>query len=626
MKKRAVGLLFATIILLFSPFAALGAVRAEAVVYDVPAVIEGIIAQKKASLGKPVEEKLFYGDYLATAGQSDCDWYAFGIGRYGYDEDYAAYLSMAAKNVEKRYMQEGKLHFAKATEWHRIILAVAACGGAPSSFSSFEGQPINLVADGTYNRAQTASPGRQGINGWIWGLIALDCKKYAVPEGAANDRGDFITQILKCRLADGGFAMSGEISDPDVTAMAIQALAPYYNERKVYNYTSSKLKDENGVYLAQKCTVRQAVDEALGFLSSAQLDGGDYASWGTPNAESCCQVICALTALGIDPEKDERFIKDGKSAVDGLMKYRLNNGGFVHSFTYDAQIPDALPDTANSMAGQQALYALTALWRFNNGMRSLYDMRPEFTAEEQRQITSARAKISLLGDGAQESEIRAAATAYALVEQTNRQYIYNYPLLERAATAAGLEDILPEDEQNFSGDDSDVEVTVYEFTATEKAAADNLPPASELNSGYISQLTTLKFLIDNCDDFEGKGQYKIKIDKAYNAVTEILREIEDINAEIADKLYPFDSVGLGDKKTVDAIYARYMALSDYDKTKILYFEDLQKCKTKTDNLQTALIISLGCGGAATLAVIFIIADVRRRRRKKKAALMPESEE
>ncbi len=626
MKTRTISLFLATLILLFSALAALGAVRAEASGYDIPAVIEGIVAQKKASLNKPAGEKLFYGDYLATAGQSDCDWYALGIGRYGYDEDYAAYLSMAAKNVEKRYMQEGKLHFAKATEWHRITLAVAACGGAPSSFSSFGGQPINLVADGTYNRAQTASPGRQGINGWIWGLIALDCKKYAVPEGAASDRGDFITQILKCRLADGGFAMSGDISDPDVTAMAIQALVPYYNERKIYNYTSSKLKDEKGAYLARKCTVRQAVDEALSFLSSAQLDGGDYASWGTPNAESCCQVITALTALGIDPEKDERFIKNGNTAVDGLMKYRLENGGFVHSFTYDAQIPDALPDAANSMAGQQALYALTALWRFKNGMRSLYDMRPEFTAEEKSDISSARAAISILNDKAQESEIRTAAAAYALVEQSNRQYVYNYPLLERAATAAGLEDILPEDKQDFSGDDSDVAVTVYEFTATEKAAADSLPPDEELNSGYISQLTTLKFILDNCDDFEGRGQYRIKIDKAYNRVTEILREIEDINAEIADKLYPFDSVGLGDKKTVNALYARYMALSDYDKTKILYFEDLQKCKTQTDNLQTALIVSLGCGAAAVLSVIFIIADVRRRRRKKRAALMPESEE
>ena len=61
-----------------------------------------------------------------------------------------------------------------------------------------------------------------------------------------------------------------------------------------------------------------------------QLDTGDFASWGTENVESTDQVVVALCCLGIDPLKDERFIKNGKTLLDGILKYRMSDGGFVH--------------------------------------------------------------------------------------------------------------------------------------------------------------------------------------------------------------------------------------------------------------------------------------------------------
>ncbi len=58
---------------------------------------------------------------------------------------------------------------SKATEWHRAVVAIAALGGDPTAFGNYNGQPINLIADGSYNCVLRDGPGTQGLNGWIWG-------------------------------------------------------------------------------------------------------------------------------------------------------------------------------------------------------------------------------------------------------------------------------------------------------------------------------------------------------------------------------------------------------------------------------------------------------------------------
>ena len=94
--------------------------------------------------------------------------------------------------------------------------------------------------------------------------------------------------------------------------------------------------------------------------------------------ESTAQVIVALCSLGINPNTDARFIKNGYSAIDGLMKYRnASDGGFYHSFVADPSNPSADPTQSNGMATEQSLYSLTAYWRYLNNMRNLYDFRPE---------------------------------------------------------------------------------------------------------------------------------------------------------------------------------------------------------------------------------------------------------
>ena len=151
-------------------------------------VANGIISWKKSDVGSSSDGVLMNGKYLELAGTTPGDWYVIGLSRLNVADAYDEYLAVLRDRVEERYSEPGKLNSVKATEWHRITLSVLAAGGDPTSFGVCDGEKIDLVADGTYNRGKTTSLGRQGINGWIWGLIALDSKRYSVPADAYYTR------------------------------------------------------------------------------------------------------------------------------------------------------------------------------------------------------------------------------------------------------------------------------------------------------------------------------------------------------------------------------------------------------------------------------------------------------
>lgn len=268
------------------------------------------------------------------------------MGRFGLADDYTAYLSALRSNVEVRYSTPGKLNAQKATEWHRISLAVASLGGDPTSFGTdADGNAINLIADGTYFRSRTADLGVQGINAYIWALIALDSVSGVVPDDADDTREDMINAVLEGQLENGGFRLIGETPDVDITAMAITALSPYTDREEVL----------------------RALNSAVEFLSGVQKDGGDFASWGQENLESTAQVAIALCTLGIDPENDARFVKNGNSVLDGIMKYRTADGAFAH-------ISGENGNESDSVASAQALCALCSIVRFRRGMSPLYSI------------------------------------------------------------------------------------------------------------------------------------------------------------------------------------------------------------------------------------------------------------
>ena len=326
---------------------------------DISEAIQGIMAQKRSVLGLSETDNLLSGDELTYAGSTAADWLPIGLSRCGVEDDYDAYLAALQTYVEQKYREPDKLDRVKATEWHRISLAVLACGGDPTHFGKDEnGNDINLIADGVYDRGKTMDIGAQGLNGWLWGLITLDSMTYNIPPKSSYTRMEMVKKILSFQLPDNGFNLrfaQGSTADPDITAMAIQALAPYYWD-STFN-------------------VKDPVDKALSCLSELQLDTGDFRSWGTRNSESVSQIIVALCSIGIDPQNDPRFIKNGINLLDALFYYQQEDGGFAHSYDSDPGNPFAIAGESNSMATNQALLALAAVWRQAQGMGILYDFR-----------------------------------------------------------------------------------------------------------------------------------------------------------------------------------------------------------------------------------------------------------
>lgn len=275
-----------------------------------------------------------------TAGTSGGEWVALGLARSGFISDTLAeqYAQAAYQYVKKK--GSSTMSDSKSTENSRMILALTSIGKDPTDVAGYD--LLEPLADLDYVKSQ-------GINGPIFALIALDSHDYEIPKAVAGKtqttREALIDAILAAQLSDGGWNVNGNGADADMTAMAIQALAPYY---------SSNAK------------VKSAVDDALKRLSKMQEVNGGYTSWGTANAESVAQVIVALTSLGIDPASDGRFIKNGYSTLDALATFYNDKGGFKHS--------QSDTTSSNGLATEQAYYALASWYRLKAGKTSLYDM------------------------------------------------------------------------------------------------------------------------------------------------------------------------------------------------------------------------------------------------------------
>ena len=302
-------------------------------------------------------------DGSLLAGDSLSDWIAITLERAGSDEAYEEYRETLEAAVESRYETDEKLSRVKATEWHRIALSDLACGGDPTSIGAdSDGGSIDLISDGIYNWNQTDDIATQGNNGTIFALITLDAKNYQVPEGSRYTRDVLLTKLMEAQNPDGSFGLTaGETGDVDLTAMALQAMAPYYEAgnkaEKIYSLTQGKAS-----------LIKKAVNSALSWLSQEQGEGGMFKSDEDYTSESCAQVIIALCSLGIDPQEDSRFEKDGSDVVDGLLEFRAEDGGYVHLLEdKDREYSD------RAMSSQQAGLAFCAMKRFYEDGSRLYD-------------------------------------------------------------------------------------------------------------------------------------------------------------------------------------------------------------------------------------------------------------
>ena len=239
-----------------------------------------------------------------------------------------------AKSV-KEYLDSigtAKISNTRSTAVSGVVLALSGMGENVYDFYGYN--LLEPLSDMDYIT-------NQGINGAMYALMAFDTNaEYDIPKAAEGvnqtTREKLIAEILNAQGKDGGWSFDvGNKSDADMTGIALQALAPY--------------KDNE--------SVKPAIEKALAFLSDNQGENGGFTSYGSQDSESCSQVIAGLTMLDIDVLTDSRFIKDGNTAFDMLMRYYRNYGQFAH---YE-------DGEENSISTSQAYYAIAVMYESKNG-------------------------------------------------------------------------------------------------------------------------------------------------------------------------------------------------------------------------------------------------------------------
>lgn len=240
---------------------------------------------------------------------------------------------------------------AKYSDYSKLILALTAIGVDARNVMGH-----NLLA----YLSDYENVSRQGNNGTIWALIALKSNPaYEIPKDPSavqqNSEELLVKKVVGMQCQDGGWTMMGPTGDSDMTGMAMQALASYYNKDEYEDVTA-------------------AINKGLAWIEKNQLSSGGFGTMNTETSESVAQIITALCGVGIDCGEDVRFIKNGKWPMTGLFQYYMPEGGFMHVAADAGNNGGGAGGIIDGMATEQGLYATVAYRRFLDGETFLYDM------------------------------------------------------------------------------------------------------------------------------------------------------------------------------------------------------------------------------------------------------------
>ena len=458
--------------------------------------------QKPDNPEKPVDKIALYrktfnetaGFYKGKNFTYGAEWPLIGLTRGG--------LAPSDKVLERYYQSvldtlnktNGNLSNSKYTEYSRVILGMTAAGFDPQNAGGY-----NLVSKlGNLDKVKA-----QGINGPVWALIALDSGNY----GTATTRDALIKTILDAEIENGGWALSGTRPNVDVTAMAVQSLAPYYKSDK---------------------NVKAAVDRALAVLSEKQTATGSYrGDGGNETVESTAQVIVALTALGINPDTDARFIKNGNTVMDGLMGFYAGEGQFRHIKSGDK----------NGMATEQSLYALAAYLRFRDGKTSLYNMSDVVKKETPEKTDTVLPDAGAKGDATvssdkssvkvEVSEIKAVTGELTVKLEGNKTVKYDKKAMD------SIKKQIPADAEKV------------EFVVEASKAGINAAQKKTIEGSNALEVFSIDLIVTKADgktmklhDFgDGKVQITVPFANPENKKLEVYRVEEDGNIKLMNSTY-----------------------------------------------------------------------------------------
>lgn len=314
--KHFLSALLALLMALTAAFPAMGEAASASSVQQAETWIAGLLEGELTRSGTPDVQAWIDGPLAASAGQGS-EWFILTL-----------HQLQAASSLTP----------IDLTAYRTALEAFLAQGGAASASTRQKYALCMLASGGQTGVAETVETtvGQQGIMSWIYGLHLLNnsCT------GSTLSPGEAAARLTALQLPDGGFALMGQTADVDVTAMALQALAPHRDDP----------------------AIAASVDAALALLSQRQQPNGGFASMGQANPESAAQVLIALCGLGIDPLTDERFLKNGHTLLDSFAAYLLPDGGYCHT-----------PGGSYSAAATvQVFSGLTAYLRYAHGLPGLY--------------------------------------------------------------------------------------------------------------------------------------------------------------------------------------------------------------------------------------------------------------
>lgn len=230
---------------------------------------------------------------------------------------------------------------------------------------------VNLI-DLICNSERLAS----GTNELAYSLLAIYASKAEIPQDAIWDIDGVIEKLLTFQTENGGFGLfDTETADVDMTAICVQALAPY-------------ISDE---------TVATAIAKAIGFLSDTISEAWNY----DDNPNTTAQVLLALASLGTDVTDPANGFGNGtgENIVTALEAYRNTDG---NGYLYESSV--------NTMATYQIMQAYDAYrkahkdgvsyWDFGTDGQIYDDLAaPEEPAPEESEADPIEVFVTIVDNG-----------------------------------------------------------------------------------------------------------------------------------------------------------------------------------------------------------------------------------
>ena len=475
---------------------------------------EGINSAVTYITGKHSTDGYAYGD----------EWLIYALLRNGIvlsQDVQDVYYQSAAAEVKKWNADQ------KPTDIERVALALTAMG---KDITDVDG--TDLVSMICNSEKLT-----DGSNELIYALLALDAANVKVPSDAKWSRNAIIEALLDFQNENGGFGLTGKDSaGVDMTAMALQALAPYQDRTEV----------------------KAAIDRAVSYLKEEMQDDFGY---GT--SESTAQVLLALSCLGIDPTSVEAgFGTPNFNMITNLMKYRQSDGGFSHltSLAKSQEMPTV-----------QVLQALDA---YKKGTNTYWLVNGE----------NQSVLVSILGDEVHDSDKDGKIHAFV----KNNLQVWAAQSEYRVPKDATAMDVL------------DMALAANNMTCEKKYGDTYIASVTRADGVTLGEFTNgtksgWKYSVNGSEPNVGAGDYQLKegdtvvlhyTDNYAKENVETDEQAENVIRLIA-ALPAVDKLTLEDQDAVKEARAAYDALTKEQKAKVENADLLVKAEAQIKALQDA---------------------------------------